>query len=137
MISATLKRTQTQLLVERSMGELSGGERQRVIEARAPAEAVMLLDEPTAHLDLSHQDKILKLIGELAHQGRLAVLIALYDLNLVARNADRVTLLSDGRIMKSGSPRNVLTPDDLAAAYGIEIHVIDHPVHGTLLVLPG
>ncbi len=139
MISAALQRAQTQLLGQRSMGELSGGERQRVMVARAlaQAESVMLLDAPTAHLDLCHQDKILKLIGELAHQGRLAVLIALHDLNLVARYADGVALLSDGRIMKSGSPRNVLTPDDLAAAYGIEIQVIDHPVHGTLLVLPG
>ncbi|MGA9532828.1 MAG: heme ABC transporter ATP-binding protein [Anaerolineales bacterium] len=136
---AALERTATMELAERPMGELSGGERQRVLIARALAQsaAVMLLDEPTAHLDLRHQDQILKLIQALAHDEGLAVLIALHDLNLVARFADRVALLSNGTVRKKGDPRQVLTPTDLAAAYGIEIHVMDHPVYGTPLVLSG
>jgi iron complex transport system ATP-binding protein len=136
---AALERTGTTELAERPMGELSGGERQRVLIARALAQAaaVLLLDEPTAHLDLRHQDQILRLIRELAHNEGLAVLIALHDLNLVARFADRVALLSNGTVRKMGNPRNVLTPTDLAAAYGIEIHVMDHPVYGTPLVLSG
>lgn len=136
---AALERTGTTDLAERPMGELSGGERQRVMIARALAQAasVMLLDEPTAHLDLRHQDQILKLIQALAHEEGLAVLIALHDLNLVARFADRVALLSNGSVSKKGDPRQVLTPTDLAAAYGIEIHVMDHPLYGTPLVLSG
>jgi iron complex transport system ATP-binding protein len=137
--AAALERTGTAELAERPMGELSGGERQRVLIARALAQAtaVMLLDEPTAHLDLRHQDRVLKLIRDLAHEEGLAVLIALHDLNLVARFADRVALLSSGAVRKQGLPREVLTPTDLAAAYGIEIHVMDHPVYGTPLVLSG
>ncbi|MFP3855030.1 MAG: ABC transporter ATP-binding protein [Anaerolineales bacterium] len=134
-----LYRTCTEHLAERPMGELSGGERQRVMVARALAQSpdVLLLDEPTAHLDLRHQDDTLSIIRTLAEEQGIAVLIALHDLNLVARFADRVALLSDGTIKKLGLPREVLTPKVLAAAYGIKIHVMDHPLHGTPLVLSG
>lgn len=131
--------TGTAELAERPMGELSGGEAQRVLIARALAQSpsVLLLDEPTAHLDLRHQDEILRLIQSLARERGLSVMIALHDLNLVARFADRVALLSDGTIKKQGDPRHVMTPGDLAEAYGLEIHVMDHPIHGTPLVLSG
>lgn len=131
--------TGTSELAERPMGELSGGEAQRVLIARALAQspAVLLLDEPTAHLDLRHQDETLRLIQILSREQGLSVLIALHDLNLVARFADRVALLSNGTIKKQGDPQQVLTPGDLAEAYGLKIHVMDHPIHGTPLVLSG
>lgn len=134
-----MARTQTLDLADRPMGELSGGEQQRVLVARTLAQAasVLLLDEPTTHLDLRHQDEVLRLVRGLARGEGLAVLIALHDLNLVARYADRVALLSDGRLKALGLPRDVLTPEELAAAYGVKIHVMDHPVHGTPLVLSG
>lgn len=134
-----LYRTCTEHLAERYMGELSGGEQQRVMVARALAQSpkLLLLDEPTAHLDLRHQDETLSIIRDLADEQGIAVLIALHDLNLVARFADKVALLSGGTIKKQGDPRSVLTPQDLAAAYGIKIHVMDHPLHGTPLVLSG
>ncbi len=134
-----MRRTGTDQLAARRMGELSGGEQQRVLVARALAQApsVLLLDEPTAHLDLRHQDQTLGLVVDLARQEDLSVLIALHDLNLVARYSDRVGLLSNGTIAKLGEPREVLNPDDLAAAYGVAIHVMDHPLHGTPLVLSG
>jgi iron complex transport system ATP-binding protein len=134
-----MARTRITELAERPMGELSGGEQQRVLVARALAQSarVLLLDEPTAHLDLRHQDETLKLVRSLATEHGLAVLIALHDLNLVARFCDRVALLSNGGVKKLGDARQVLTPEVLAEAYGLEIHVMDHPVHGTPLVLAG
>jgi iron complex transport system ATP-binding protein len=98
---------------------------------------VMLLDEPTAHLDLRHQDQVLRLVRELARERSLAVLLALHDLNLVARFADRVALLSNGGVRALGKPEEVLTPDGLAEVYGMRIHVMPHPVFGTPLVLSG
>ena len=134
-----MQRTGTVELAGRPMGELSGGEQQRVLVARALAQSagVLLLDEPTAHLDLRHQDETLRLVRSLAGEAGLAVLIALHDLNLVARIADRVALLSAGGVKKLGAPVEVLTPELLAAAYGLEIHVMDHPIHGTPLVFAG
>lgn len=139
MAKQAMERTETTELADRIMGELSGGEQQRVMVARALAQSprVMLLDEPTAHLDLRHQDEILKLIKELAQEEGMGVLIALHDLNLVARFADRVALLSNRKIKEQGPAREVLTPDNLAGAYGVEIHVMEHPIHGTPLVLSG
>lgn len=132
-----MERTGTVGLAMRSVGELSGGEQQRLLIARALAQtpAVLLLDEPTAHLDLRHQDEILSLIRTLVSESGLAVLLALHDLNLVARFTDRVALLSDGGIRRAGIPKEVLIPEELAAVYGIAIHVTDHPIHGTPLVL--
>jgi len=124
---------------QRKVGELSGGEQQLALIARALAQEakVIILDEPTAHLDLRHQDAVLRLVRKLAEEDGLAVLITLHDLNLVARFCDRVALLSDGGIRKQGLPAEVLTPDELAAVYGISIHVMPHPIHGTPLVLSG
>ncbi|MEJ2569260.1 MAG: ABC transporter ATP-binding protein [Anaerolineales bacterium] len=134
---AAMRQTGTLAFAERQVGELSGGEQQRVLIARALAQesGVLLLDEPTAHLDLKHQDDVLHLIRSLSDENGLAVILTLHDLNLVARFTDRVALLSDGMIRKIGSARDVLTPEELAAAYGIAIHVTDHPIHGTPLIL--
>jgi iron complex transport system ATP-binding protein len=134
-----MARTETIDFAARPIGELSGGEQQRVLIARALTQStpVMLLDEPTAHLDLRHQDNLLNLVRELARVDNLAVMITLHDLNLVARFADRVALLSNGRVRKIGAPDEVLTPDELADVYGIRIHVMSHPLDGKPLVLSG
>ncbi len=134
-----MEQTEIEELADRLVGELSGGERQRVLIARALAQdsPVMLLDEPTAHLDLRHQDRLLELIRCLARDRDLGVLAALHDLNLVARLADRVILLSNGTIKKRGKPADVLTPEELEAVYGIQIHVTTHPIDGGPLVLTG
>jgi iron complex transport system ATP-binding protein len=123
----------------REVGEISGGEQQLALIARALVQEapVILLDEPTAHLDLRHQDAVLKLVRNLADEENLAVLLTLHDLNLVARFCDRVALLSDGGLRKLGLPAEVLTPEELAAVYGIAIHVMPHPIHCTPLVLSG
>lgn len=133
----SMERTNTSHFADRKIGELSGGDQQRLLIARALAQtpSVLLLDEPTAHLDLKHQDEILNLIHSLAKEEGLTVLITLHDLNLVARFADRVALLSNGRVQKLGNPEQVLTPEELTQVYGMEIHVTSHPIHGTPLVL--
>lgn len=129
--------TDTLDMAERLVEELSGGEQQRLLIARALAQAspIMLLDEPTAHLDLRHQDRVLGLVRRLAKEKDLAVLLALHDLNLVSRYADRVVLLSDGVVRQVGDPEQVLNPDLLAEAYGIRIDVVPSPVDGKPLVL--
>jgi iron complex transport system ATP-binding protein len=134
-----LRRVGLEAEAHRKVGELSGGEQQLALVARALVQqpTVIILDEPTAHLDLRHQDAVLKLVRRLAKEDGLAVLMTLPDLNLVARFCDRVVLLSDGGVRKQGRPAEVLTPDELAAVYGIGIHVMPHPIHGTPLVLPG
>jgi len=132
-------------LVERRVGELSGGEQQRVLLARALAQStpILLLDEPTSNLDLHYQINFMELVRGLARNdpltgaGGLAVLIALHDLNLAARYADRVALLVQGEIKAAGTPRQVLTPDLISAAYHLPVAVVPHPFADALLVLPG
>lgn len=136
---AAMERTQVADLADRMVGELSGGEQQRILVARALAQRspILLLDEPTAHLDLRHQDVVLKLVRALVNEAGLTVLAALHDLNLVARFADRVALLSNGRLERLGIPEEVLTPAILTPVYGIGIQVVAHPVDGRPLVLAG
>jgi iron complex transport system ATP-binding protein len=126
-------------LSERRVGELSGGEQQRVLLARALAQStpILLLDEPTSNLDLHYQVSFMETVIALAHQDNLAVLIALHDLNLAARYADRVALLVEGKIKATGTPRQVLTPELISIAYHLPVQVIPHPFADALLVLPG
>jgi iron complex transport system ATP-binding protein len=135
-VQAALERTCTLELADRLIGELSGGEQQRVLIARSLAQSarILLLDEPTAHLDLKHQASVLSLVCDLAHAEKYAVLIALHDLNLAAQYADRVALLSNGEIAAIGTPEEVLTEENLSLAYGLHITVYEHPAHGAPLV---
>lgn len=137
-VQHALERVAALDLAERRVGELSGGEQQRVLLARALAQStpILLLDEPTAHLDLQYQINLMETVRQLAHCDGLAVLIALHDLNLAARYADRVALLVAGEIKAVGMPRQVLTPDLISAAYHLPVQVIQHPFADALLVLP-
>ncbi len=137
-VQYALEHTQMLPLAERYVGELSGGEQQRVLLARALAQntPVLLLDEPTTHLDLQHRDSLIRLIRDLAVNKHLAVLMVLHDLNLAGLYADRVALLVDGRMRAIGEASEVLTAKILSDVYGIPVHVIQHPDYGSPLVLP-
>lgn len=133
-----LERVSALPFAERRVGELSGGEQQRVLLARALCQStpILLLDEPTAHLDLQYQVSLLELVSELAHKDNLAVLIALHDLNLAAHYADRIALMVAGRIKTTGSPSEVLQPEQIAEAYCLPVQVVPHPFLNVPLVLP-
>jgi iron complex transport system ATP-binding protein len=122
----------------RRVGELSGGEQQRVVLARALAQEpqVLLLDEPTAHLDLKYQVDVLELVRSLAQQRGLAVLMTLHDLNQASLYADRVALLQHGQIVAQGPAREVFTSELLSRVYGVAVTVSKHPERDLPVVLP-
>ena len=134
----SLQRVNALPFAERRVGELSGGEQQRILLARALCQStpILLLDEPTAHLDLQYQVGLLELVNELAHQDNLAVLVALHDLNLAAHYADRIALMVAGVIKAEGKPEQVLQPQVIEEAYCLPVKVVRHPFLDLPLVLP-
>ena len=136
VIEQVLLQTGLAALRHRLLTALSGGEQRRVILARALVQEpqVLLLDEPTAHLDLKYQAEVLTLVQHLAQRGGLSVVVALHDLNQAALCAQRIALLVDGQLLAIGPPEAVLTPELLAHAYGVEVVVTPHPIYGTPMV---
>lgn len=123
-------------LAERSMLELSGGERQLVLVARAFAQdpRVLLLDEPTAHLDLRHRTVVLERVRDFVADGRSALVVS-HDLTLAARSVDRLGLLEGGVLRACGPPARVLTTENLRIVFGVEAEVLEAP-DGAPLVIP-
>jgi len=135
---AALDRFDLLPLAHRHIQELSGGERKRVFLARALTQEpnVMLLDEPTAFLDLKHVVGIFTRFRELASSRGLAVVATLHDLNAAAAYADRVMLLKSGEIVGYGPPADVLTESNLRSVYETEIRVGKDPITSQLMILP-
>ncbi len=135
VVEAALERAQVADLADRSITEVSGGERQRVLLARALAQdaPVLLLDEPTASLDVHHQVRTLELVRDLVDDGRTAV-AAIHDLTLAGRYCDDLVVLDGGRVLDAGPPADVLTGPALQAAFGEGAVAARHPVTGTPLV---
>ena len=129
IVEEALQRTGLLPLQARTVDTLSGGEFQRVLLARALAQKprVLLLDEPTASLDVHHQIDILDRVQELAAGEGLAVVMAIHDLNLAARYCSRLLLLHEGRVWGSGPPHQVLTPDNLHAVFGVRARLYRDP----------
>ncbi len=123
-------------LAHRRFNELSGGERARVSLARVLAQdtPILLLDEPTAALDLHHQDRVMALVRAVANSGR-AVVVVVHDLSLAAAYADRIALIVEGRIDSIGTARDVLTEERLGRVYDIPLRVIESP-DGHPMVVP-
>ncbi|MFC6991559.1 heme ABC transporter ATP-binding protein [Haladaptatus sp. GCM10025707] len=134
-VDRALARTQTEQFADRNIDELSGGERQRVILARALAQEtpVLLLDEPTASLDINHQVRTLELVSDLVAEGKTAV-AAIHDLNLAAHYCDELLLLADGQMLAAGAPESVLTEEALASAFDTRAVVARHPVTHSVYV---
>lgn len=134
-------------LADRNIAELSGGEQQRVLLARALAQqtSVLLLDEPTSHLDLQYQVSFLEKVRQLAHPSpeeiaagieKRAVLVAIHDLNLLNRYADRVALLEHGHLLMVGTPTEVLQPHILSPVYHLPLATLRDAENGSLIVYP-
>jgi iron complex transport system ATP-binding protein len=117
---------------ERAIDELSGGERKRVFIARALAQEpeVILLDEPTANLDIHHQIEFLDLILSLNRERGLTIIMASHDLNLASEFCDRLILLQKGEVYQIGTPEEVITRENIESVYGCGVWVDQNPVSG-------
>jgi iron complex transport system ATP-binding protein len=125
-------------LADRPVDALSGGQRQRAWIAMALAQGtdLLLLDEPTTHLDLAHAVDVLDLVDRLHHDRGRTVVMVLHDLTLAARYADHLVAMRDGRIVAQGPPREVITPGLLADVFGLHAAVLPDPVSDGVLVVP-
>ncbi|KQQ06277.1 MULTISPECIES: ABC transporter ATP-binding protein [unclassified Rathayibacter] len=137
-VATALDATDTAALADRAVDELSGGQRQRVWIAMALAQEtdLLLLDEPTTFLDVSHQIEVLDLLVDLNRTRGTTVVMVLHDLNLAARYADHLVALAGGAVHASGTPAQVLTEETVLAVFGLDSRIITDPTSGTPLMLP-
>lgn len=138
IVDEAMARTGVAELADRPVGDLSGGQRQRVWIAMALAQAprILLLDEPTTFLDLSHQLEVLDLLRELNRAQGTTIVVVLHELNLAARYADDLVVLHEGRVVAHGAPGDVLTAEVVSAAFALDALVIPDPLTATPLIVP-
>ncbi|WP_069649119.1 ABC transporter ATP-binding protein [Caloranaerobacter ferrireducens] len=123
IVKDSLKLTDTLHLKDKSINQISGGERQRVIIARALAQQpeIILLDEPTSHLDINHQLEILSLLKKLNTEKNMTIVIVIHDINLATRYSNKMILLNKGEILSIGKPKEVITYENIEAAYNLNV----------------
>lgn len=138
IVQAAMERADCWQLRDRPVDQLSGGERQRVIIARALSQEpeLLLLDEPTSHLDVQHQVEAFRLLRRLCRERELAVIAVVHDLTLAAMFADGIALMSLGRIVAAGAPAEVLDAGRIERVYGVPVRVFAHPDSGAPIVVP-
>ena len=136
-VSAAMQEADIYHLQDRAIDQLSGGEWQRVMLARALAQRskVLLLDEPTAHLDLSHQLQVFKIVERLCRDEGMGVLCVLQDLNLAAEFCGRLILMTEGRILFEGKPQEVITIENLREVYGVKVEIEHNPYSDRPMVI--
>jgi len=132
VIDQALERAEVTHLQGREFNALSGGERQRVVLALALAQepAILLLDEPTAHLDLSHQIEVMELIGRVGQERGATVLASMHDIDLASAFFDRVVVLDRGRVVADGATSEVITADRLRNTFGVDADITRDPASG-------
>ncbi len=137
-VAEALQATGTTHLADRAVDELSGGQRQRAWIAMALAQQtdVLLLDEPTTFLDISHQIDVLDLLTDLNRARGTTITMVLHDLNLAARYADHLVAMSEGRILAEGEPSRVLTEDTVRTVFGLNSRILPDPLTGRPMVIP-
>lgn len=128
-VEIAMHQTGIEKFSDRSVEQLSGGERQRAFLALALAQnpQVLLLDEPTTYLDICYQLQLLELLKQL-NQQNLTIITVLHEINLAARYSDRIALLHQGKLTCVGTPHQVLTPDNLAQTFGVDVTIVETPV---------
>ena len=138
IVTDAMEATRTLELAERSVDELSGGQRQRAWIAMALAQGteILLLDEPTTFLDLTHQVEVLDLLTELNAESGRTIVCVLHDLNLACRYAHHLVTMKGGRIVAEGPPGEVITETSVLEVFGLDARVIDDPVSGTPMIVP-
>ncbi|HEY6801358.1 MAG TPA: ABC transporter ATP-binding protein, partial [Agromyces sp.] len=138
IVAEVLEATGTTALAHRSVSELSGGQRQRVWIAMAMAQRadILLLDEPTSFLDVSHQLELLDLLTESNRAHGTTVVMVLHELNLAARYADHLVVIDDGRIAAAGEPAEVMTVATIGSAFALDCMVAADPVTGSPMIVP-
>ncbi|MGF9663677.1 ABC transporter ATP-binding protein [Arthrobacter crystallopoietes] len=137
-VNSAMAATDTLELAGRDVDELSGGQRQRAWIAMALAQEtdILLLDEPTTFLDVTHQIEVLDLVTDLNRRHGTTVAIVLHDLNLAARYADHLIAMKAGAVVAEGAPADVVTGPLVAEVFGLESYVMQDPVSGTPMVIP-
>jgi len=137
-VTAALEATKTFELADRPVDELSGGQRQRVWIAMALAQQtdLLLLDEPTTFLDISHQVEVLDLLTDLNYARGTTIVMVLHDLNLAARYADHLVAMADGKLHAFGTPEEVLTEEHVRHVFGLDSRIIADPTSGRPIMLP-
>ncbi|MDO8148974.1 MULTISPECIES: ABC transporter ATP-binding protein [unclassified Isoptericola] len=138
VVRRALEATGVADLADRPVAELSGGQRQRVWVAMVLAQetGVVLLDEPTTFLDVAHQVELLDLLADLNAERGTTVVMVLHELNLAARYADHLVVMSAGRVVAEGPPAEVLDARTVLDAFGLDAQVVPDPVSGTPMVVP-
>jgi iron complex transport system ATP-binding protein len=137
-LTGALKATSTSALANRPVDELSGGQRQRAWIAMALAQQtdLLLLDEPTTYLDLTHQVSILELIAQLNARDERTIVMVLHDLNQAARYADQIVALRQGAIVAAGPPEQIITEEMVRTVFDLDVRIIEDPITAGPLCIP-